>query len=434
MATYTYPSFADNRGPLYWAKPANIFASRTALRFDRTVRERDKYDTAAGNARSIELKNITGHDTTNGSRIIILGDTGEGDRSQYALLPLIRALKPNLLIINGDVAYPAGNPNDFIEGMFKPYSNLNVPIWGTPGNHEYYSENWARTFFQIFCTRHSWWSKYGLTQRVAQPGMYWEIRDSTSKTSVIGLDTGMCGNITGEGFFSWFASRDKKQLQWLLKTLTSAENDGYRVTILMHIPDLMNGASKKVNLDPIHVIASTYSCVSAVIAAHEHNYQHYPSQSFYTYLKNRYNVSPKRNDVEYFVSGCGGAALHRTDKFKADYACDTYPSANDWQQHVNGSRAFFTKTGAESLVPRGMHQLYTSAVGDDADFGKYLSLLLIEIPGSGTHGATITPYYLRDVDLLLNHLPPSTMVNILDQTVGVDPIELAACKQSSFNI
>ena len=69
----------------------------------------------------------------------ILGDTGEGDTSQYALLPLLHAANPDLIIINGDVAYPAGELDDFVEGFFRPYTGFGIPIWATAGNHEYYS-------------------------------------------------------------------------------------------------------------------------------------------------------------------------------------------------------------------------------------------------------------------------------------------------------
>lgn len=75
--------------------------------------------------RSIQLSQIINinKSSKDGFKIIILGDTGEGDKSQYGLLPLIREFDPDLLIINGDVAYPAGrmssgqDEDDFVAGF-----------------------------------------------------------------------------------------------------------------------------------------------------------------------------------------------------------------------------------------------------------------------------------------------------------------------------
>ncbi len=136
--TFVWPRFGSVRGPGFWVDPRNWVASRKKLRRDHTVEWRRRYEAEypSAPARSVPFEKLTNRDAGTGFSFIILGDTGEGDRSQYGLLPLIRTLAPDFLIINGDLAYPAGREQDFIEGFFAPYQNLQVPVWATPGNHE----------------------------------------------------------------------------------------------------------------------------------------------------------------------------------------------------------------------------------------------------------------------------------------------------------
>jgi len=100
--------------------------------------------------RSAPFSTLVGSPLPASFRFLILGDTGEGDYSQYGTLPMIRAMRPSFVLINGDVAYPAGRNEDFERGFFTPYRGLNVPIWATPGNHEYYSTLKGAEFFGLF--------------------------------------------------------------------------------------------------------------------------------------------------------------------------------------------------------------------------------------------------------------------------------------------
>jgi hypothetical protein len=159
--TPVYPSFGVGRGPGFWLDPRNLLASRRIGRRDESVlwRRRQEWETPAPGDRSTDLRALLypgrppEEQALRSFSFIILGDTGEGDKSQYATLPLIRALDPDFLIINGDLAYPAGRVEDFIQGFFEPYQGLQRPIWAVPGNHEYYSPNSGREFHEIFCTR-----------------------------------------------------------------------------------------------------------------------------------------------------------------------------------------------------------------------------------------------------------------------------------------
>ncbi len=70
---------------------------------------------------------------------LVLGDTGEGDVSQYAAVPgILRAGEgTEFAVIASDVVYPAGDVNEYIEKFFIPYRHYPQPIYAVPGNHDW---------------------------------------------------------------------------------------------------------------------------------------------------------------------------------------------------------------------------------------------------------------------------------------------------------
>lgn len=159
---------------------------------------------------------------------IVMGDTGEGDLSQYAPLEVLQAVgaDTDFLVICSDVIYPAGG---FLEYAYKfcwPYRDYLAPIYALPGNHDWYDG--LSGFMAYFCgqthppalPRRSVFSKAGLRQRTwltevetpdpaksmliatlrqqpAQhselPGSYYRIQ--TGVVDLIGIDTGIDGTI-----------------------------------------------------------------------------------------------------------------------------------------------------------------------------------------------------------------------------------------------
>src|SRR5919109_1109764 len=69
---------------------------------------------------------------------LVMGDTGEGDASQYAVVPplLAEADDTAFLFICSDVIYPAGGIASYEEKFFRPYSGYHRPIFAVPGNHD----------------------------------------------------------------------------------------------------------------------------------------------------------------------------------------------------------------------------------------------------------------------------------------------------------
>ena len=79
---------------------------------------------------------------------MIIGDTGEQDASQYVVCPslsaAVREHRPGFVLIASDVIYPAGDVDDYSDGVYRPYRSpdphfrVDAPLLGLPGNHDWY--------------------------------------------------------------------------------------------------------------------------------------------------------------------------------------------------------------------------------------------------------------------------------------------------------
>lgn len=338
MPEIVFPAPARDRGPGFWLNPANLIASRRKLRADHSNEWRYAFEAEhpPSVARSTPFEDLLAGRDAAAFSFAILGDTGEGDRSQYALVPLLRALAPDFLLINGDVAYPAGEFDDFLAGLFRPYNGLNVPIWATAGNHEYYSKGNGRVFYDLFCSRKhaATWTEHGL-RHVPMPGMYWELRDPARRTPlvVIGLDSGTKGNLDGRDG----KRPDVRQHEWLDWRLRLADERGDKVMVLFHIPGLVSGAHEaKVYIGEVHRILARHRSVRAVVCGHIHNHQVYDPATFADYTVRAHGaLPPAHTPPHYVVSGNGGATLDGTTFGNGGYPCAAvYPSSQQWRDHA----------------------------------------------------------------------------------------------------
>jgi hypothetical protein len=159
---------------------------------------------------------------------IVMGDTGEGDISQYAPLAVLDEVgrDTDFLVSCSDVIYPAGG---FLEYAYKycwPYRDYPAPVYALPGNHDWYDG--LRGFMAFFCglserpevPHRPLLSKTGLRdrlwlseveqadpvksdliatlrqapqQRTVLPGSYYRIQ--TGVVDLIAIDTGIDGTI-----------------------------------------------------------------------------------------------------------------------------------------------------------------------------------------------------------------------------------------------
>ncbi|MBW8482474.1 metallophosphoesterase family protein [Actinomadura parmotrematis] len=250
---------------------------------------------------------------------LVMGDTGEGDRSQYAVVPPLEAVAPgtDFLVIASDVIYPTGDAGDYPEKFFRPYRGYPGPIFAVPGNHDWYDG--LRGFLRIFCGVDAdcapppWtgpfarlatllWRRSGPVdgpaldaardryrgapgQRGAQPGPYWAI--DTPSLRVVGIDTGILGGI------------DRDQAAWLREV-----SAGPKPKVLItgkpiyvddeHHPGPVEGGGT------VDAIVADPACnYVAAIGGDIHNYQRYP-------------VRVGDRTIQYIVSGGGGAFMHAT--------------------------------------------------------------------------------------------------------------------------
>ncbi|HEY8481867.1 MAG TPA: metallophosphoesterase [Spirillospora sp.] len=251
---------------------------------------------------------------------VVLGDTGEGDRSQYAVVPplLNAAGDTDFMIIASDVIYPAGRADQYPEKFFRPYRDYPAPIYAVPGNHDWYDG--LRGFLYVFCDLDAdcapppWrgplsfvprllWRRPGevdvaaLTearrlyrgapgQQAVQPGPYWAIDTPTLR--IIGIDTGIGGGL------------DRDQGRWLREV-----SAGPKPKLLVtgkplyvndeHRPGKIEGGGTvdEIVRDPAHNYV-------AAIGGDYHNYQRYPV------------TTPGGRTIQYIVAGGSGAFMHAT--------------------------------------------------------------------------------------------------------------------------
>lgn len=426
-----YPKAAKNRGPGYWLRFPNIWASRRKLRSDASNKWRKTWGRALPVIREVGFSTLLRRPVGDGFKFIIIGDTGEGDRSQYSLLPLIRAVNADFMIINGDLAYPAGRVKDYEEGFFKPYQGLDIPIWAVPGNHEYYSKKHGEEFVETFCTD-KWarrWSDYDLPF-IKQPGTYWALSDSEARLVVIALDSGKKADLDGKGKKHRI---DDIQLSWFEEQLRLAQRNGKDAIVLFHIPGLANQKHvKKTHLTVLHQIIARYSCVRLVVTGHVHNYQRYAANTFRQYLEDRApSAQAPQAAPEYVVSGHGGAYLSSTDfKGGAYQTVDRYPSTHTWTT--------FARIGAKTLLALRLGQSVIAKIAgameratkSDMDAGGLLSFMLVEV---GPTKIDVFPIFMDDVRLLFAGLPDGTIVDIKDKNPPVDMNVVDFMKQTPIS-
>src|SRR3954453_18410275 len=126
-----------------WMRPSTLWASRNdvlakhlsdpvdraRVQWVRLARERAL---AQGADPDFLISRCTGDAVS----FLLLGDPGEGDNSQYAVVPplLRQAEGADFMVICSDVVYPTGEMGDYRTRFFRPYRDLDCPIYAVPGN------------------------------------------------------------------------------------------------------------------------------------------------------------------------------------------------------------------------------------------------------------------------------------------------------------
>ena len=131
----------------FWFRPRTLLQARNdrlARRATEMVDDERARWLAAQRAAGVEQRFpdlVIDRSDLDAPSFIVLGDPGEADASQYAVVEPLLAVgrRTDFMVIASDVIYPAGDVNDYINGFFIPYEDYPAPIYALPGNHDWYA-------------------------------------------------------------------------------------------------------------------------------------------------------------------------------------------------------------------------------------------------------------------------------------------------------
>ncbi|MEH0416379.1 metallophosphoesterase family protein [Streptomyces sp. B21-083] len=365
---------------LSWVNPRTLWPARNGVLAswfgDPTGRTRSRWAeqrTAAG----APADKVVRRGDPDRFSFMVIGDTGEGDAPQYAVVPgFLRAGQDTAFtVLASDVIYPVGATDDYGTKFFRPYQDYPAPVYAIPGNHDWYED--LNGFMRVFCDapplpaepaprvltpawlRSLLWHRPSTVdeqrlaeaaelrsapaQQAVQPGPYWAI--DAGPIRVIGIDTGLLGTLDAEQG-RWLREVSAGPVPKILVTGSPLYVDGE------HHPCPIDGGGTVDDLvrDPERNFV-------AAIGGDIHNYQRYPVS-----VPDR-GVRTSRT-IQYIVSGGGGAFMHATHTIKRvsvadvtedDFRC--YPLRGDslaFYSRLYGRRLrlrrFFTLSEAEATA------------------------------------------------------------------------------------
>ncbi|WP_208885976.1 metallophosphoesterase family protein [Streptomyces sp. PBH53] len=308
---------------LSWLNPRILWAARNGVLAswfgDPTGRTRSRW-VARRVAAGAPADMVVRRDVPERFSFLVIGDTGEGDDSQYAVVPGLLKVgqDTDFAVIASDVVYPVGGADDYGDKFFRPYQDYPAPIYAIPGNHDWYEDLGA--FMRVFCAdtppldpeprprplTRAWWRtllwhrpRPSDGQRLAeartlrsapgqlaeQPGPYWAI--DAGPVRIVGIDTGLLGTVDAEQG-AWLREMSRGPRPKILVTGSPLYVDGE------HHPCPIEGGGTVDDIvrDPEHHYV-------AAIGGDIHNYQRYP-------------VDVDGRTIQYVVAGGGGAFMHAT--------------------------------------------------------------------------------------------------------------------------
>jgi hypothetical protein len=317
---------------LSWFFPPALWACRNdklAWFADPVPLHRSRWlDGSAGQDFAVDLSDRLGDYS-----FLLLGDTGEGDESQFAVVPplLSRAADTAFLVICSDVLYPLGDVNQYDGKFFLPYADYLGPIYALPGNHDWYDD--LAAFMFHFCGRDrppaqtsfaddvaagsaaGWrvWLRRRLWRRpareladqitamrarrarpvqqqpVPQPGPYFTI--DTRQLRLVCIDTGIVGDI------------DAEQGRWLERVSA----DPRPKILLTGKPLVVDGG-----VQPCRITGATGEFSRVLEIVHDPRFRYLASIGGDIHNYQRYPVRIGDRTVQHLVSGGGGAFMHAT--------------------------------------------------------------------------------------------------------------------------
>ena len=307
-----------------WLDPRTLWQARrndTIARFlsDPVNDERRRWVADQRYRKDIPQDFVIDRSDLDSVKFLVVGDTGEGDESQFALVPLLleAGKDTQFMVICSDVIYPAGDVNEYRDKFCVPYKDYTKPVYALPGNHDWYDG--LNGFMVHFCGAEpserslgsNWilrrlWRKAArvvpevlkqcrvlrpeLEEHLKQPGPYFAI--DTGPLRIVSIDTGISGNLDHEQgeWLRWVSSESSKPK--ILLTGKPIYVDGE------YHPGCIEGDDTTTVDDIVCVPKHNYV---AAIGGDIHNYQRYP-------------VEVGNRTIYYIVSGGGGAYMSDTHR------------------------------------------------------------------------------------------------------------------------
>ena len=322
---------AEDRGKRFsWLDPRTLWQSRRnewIARFlsDPVNDERRRWVAAQRQRQQVQRDFIIDRSDLGSVNFLVVGDTGEGDESQYALVPPLLEIgkDTDFMVICSDVVYPDGDVNEYLKKFCRPYKGYPKPIYALPGNHDWYDG--LNGFMVHFCRAEpserspgrNWllrrlWRKAArakpeileecrkyrpeLEERLRQPGPYFAI--DTGPLRIVSVDTGINGQL------------DYGQGEWLRRVSSNSPKPKILLT------------GKPIYVDNEHHKGSIEEgalTIDDIVRAEEHNYVAAIGGDVHNYQ--RYPVKVGNRKIQYIVSGGGGAYMsdtHRISKVNVD--------------------------------------------------------------------------------------------------------------------
>jgi len=309
--------------PFSWLNPVPLLQSRNDLLarerwFGQDPTNERRRDWLGDPPHEPDL--VIDHSDSDEISFIVMGDTGEGDASQYAVVPALlnAGAGTAFLVICSDVVYPAGGINDYLEKFFRPYQAYPAPIYALPGNHDWYDDLTGLMFhfcgvesaparerasaFSRAWLRDLLWRKPQRAKPKAlaemrrlrsapgkqppQPGPYFAI--DAGALRLVAIDTGITNSL------------DRDQGEWLRRVSA----DRRPKVLLTGKPIYVDGEHHAGDIEGSgsvdEIVTDRQNNYIAAIGGDIHNYQRYPV------------TLPDGRMLQYLVSGGGGAFMHST--------------------------------------------------------------------------------------------------------------------------
>jgi hypothetical protein len=377
-----YRAYVPPRRPLSWLDPSTLWKSRNdtvAKKLGDPVNDmrRAWMEVACQSPEQLVLD----HRGKPELSFMVVGDPGEGDASQWATIPPLESTwdGTDFMVIMSDVIYPAGCVNEYEEKFYRPYRNYEQPIYGIPGNHDWYDElrgfmfhlcklegppdldrewvrkvpGWKRRLHRMLWrgaetpnpgaegVRAGW--RPLESQRSGQRTPYWTIE--LDDVRIVGIDTGIIGGI------------DREQGEWLRRVSLDPDAREKRKVLLTGKPLIVDGKYHPGAIEGggtvDEIVRHPDANYVAAIGGDIHNYQRYPVKL------------PDGRTLQYIVAGGGGAFMHPTHPIprvrlpgvdEHDFIC--YPRRGDslsvfsklYDRKLGGGHGFFALNPDEAAV------------------------------------------------------------------------------------